>query len=136
MALLITYWGLICALTHWPKLRPPGPPVGDKLAHFGGFAALASLLYAYLALLRPGNRWTTLIVLAMAMGYGIIDELTQPFFGRTCDFSDWTADCAGACVAVVLLGLVHWGIELVRRARPPVVTTEPAMDCRPDGATE
>jgi VanZ family protein len=48
--------------------------------------------------------------------YGLIDEITQPLTGRSCDIYDWLADLAGAGMAVGLLSGVKW----LWRSRPGV----------------
>ena len=45
-----------------------------------------------------------LIVLGIVMAYGAFDELTQPIFGRDCEFLDWVADSSAGVVAVSILG--------------------------------
>jgi VanZ family protein len=115
LGLLVPYWLLACILTHLPARFVTGAQIGDKLEHFLSFGLLSGLLYLYLWLSRPRLTWTPVVVLAIALAYGAVDEWTQPWFNRTCDFQDWTADAAAAAAAVVVLGLLHWAVS----AGPP-----------------
>lgn len=46
--------------------------------------------------------------------YAWIDELTQPWTGRTCDVYDWFADILGA--ATVMIGAYAW--RCLRKEQP------------------
>ncbi len=84
---------------------PPGSglalvPHADKLAHAGLFGTLALLLWA--AHVRP---W---LAVALATGWGIVDEVHQAFVpGRTPELLDVVADATGAVVAVALAEAVR-----------------------------
>lgn len=106
-AIFLAYWAMICTLTHIPADFAAKPSIDDKLAHFLGYGAFAGLFYLCLWVWRPAFTWTWTVVLAAAMIYGIADELTQPYFHRTADFGDWTADAAGGAVAVVIMAIVQ-----------------------------
>ncbi len=107
--LLAVYWPLAFVVTHIPPLfkrdkeerldLPIGP---DKVVHFGGFFVLAWLLATVLSRRFSTPAVVSLTVAACAM-YGLIDEVTQPAFGRTADVWDWVADMLG-CGA----GLLAW----------------------------
>lgn len=78
--------------------QPPGPPMqghADKLAHFLGFMALVVFPAAVGAL-----RLRLLIPLAMA--YGGVIELVQPYHGRTADWADFWANNAGVAAGAAL----------------------------------
>ena len=101
-AVLVAYWIAAFVATHSPPLfrdddGPPmfEPPIGpDKVFHFGGFAVLAFLLMN--ALRRPAATFVICLL------YGVLDELTQPPFGRTADPFDLLADLLGAAAGVAL----------------------------------
>lgn len=86
---------------------------GDKIAHFGYFAAggfvLAGLLYTY-RLKRIRWRWIFLVCCLVAAAVGWLDEWHQSFVaGRSGnDFGDWLADVlggtAGSLIARGMLG--------------------------------
>lgn len=90
--------------THMP---PPAklahPLINDKLLHFLGF-----MLIGVLTVWRMGNdprRFAPralLLWFLVLVAYGAIDETTQPFFNRDCEFFDWVADCGGGAFGMVL----------------------------------
>jgi VanZ family protein len=98
----IIYWLTIFTLTHLPPTRVPDVHVSDKILHFAVYALLGVLFCACF----PPRRWMILIFIAVLMAYGAIDELTQPYFRRTCDIHDWYADTAGAITAVLICALI------------------------------
>jgi VanZ family protein len=113
--LLGLYWGMCFWATHVPM--PPGPPATnhiDKLKHFIGYGGLGGAWYITLLVLKPRWRGVWLAVILIGMSYGAIDELTQPPFGRTCDFYDWLADMAGVLTAV--MGML--AIQMTQKADP------------------
>ncbi len=102
------YGLLLVVATHAPsanvqflvKAVDYGPLAPDKLLHMASYAVLGLL-----ALLAYGSRWrrpaTGVIALFfMLAAWGILDEATQPFFGRAADVIDWAYDVVG-----VVLGL-------------------------------
>lgn len=111
------YWLAIFALTHWPDVpidyEPTFIPL-DKAAHFtlyGGLAGLLSLSEAPRwwadRLLERKGLWRAARVLGIVLTYGVLDEWTQPWFGRFRDVSDWLADSLGAVTAVGVLQLAE-----------------------------
>jgi VanZ family protein len=96
----------------------------DKLGHFAAFAVLAALLCcAALALWRPTARLYASIFAVLA-GYGALDELSQRLSpGRSSDFRDWIADCAGASIGILGFALFH---RLIIRPQPPGATIDRA----------
>jgi VanZ family protein len=48
------------------------------------------------------------LVLLVAAGYGILDELTQALVGRSADIKDWFADLVGATAGIWAALLAHW----------------------------
>jgi len=106
-SVLVAYWVFALVMTHIPHPPPLGPVTSDKLAHFLGYGMLSGLLFLTLWMWKPGMRFLPLIVLGIVVAYGAFDELTQPIFGRDCEFLDWVADSAAAVVAVSVLGVVR-----------------------------
>lgn len=101
-------WPLIAAVlftllwlagTHLPRPDRLGIDVGanDKTVHAMGFAFLAVwwTVSARLTLRARLRRAVVGVVLGMA-AFAMIDELTQPWFGRTAQWADWGADLLGA----------------------------------------
>ena len=106
--LAVAYWAVLATLTHLPPQRALNGPGGDKLHHVLAYFLLAALLGPALWYALPARRrFVPLIVLVVAAAYGAVDELTQPFIGRFCEFGDWVADVTGAAVACGLLYLVQ-----------------------------
>src|SRR3954462_6898031 len=104
---LVLYWGFALTMTHIPHPPPIGPPVSDKLIHFLAYGVLSGLLFLALWITRPSLRFLPLIVLGIIVAYAAFDELTQPLFGRDCEFGDWLADSAAGLIAVSVLGLIR-----------------------------
>ena len=68
----------------------------DKLLHMAAYGVLGLL-----AALAYGGRWQTTLSAAIALfvlltAWGMVDELTQPLFGRFADLSDWVFDIIGS----------------------------------------
>ena len=103
-SLFAIYWlGLIIA-THMP-IRRVAPPYGnaDKLVHFLLYAGLAWLLaMAWEASTGRLNRRHLVFAWLAIATFGVVDELTQPIFGRDLSFWDWVADGVGAAVGLYL----------------------------------
>jgi len=105
------YGLLLVVATHVPSAKVQflvkavdfGTFAPDKLLHMAAYAVLGLL-----AVLAYGSRWrrpaTGVIVVSalfvMLAAWGILDEATQPFFGRAADVVDWAYDVVG-----VVLGL-------------------------------
>ncbi len=104
-----------CGLIFWLSSTPDAggvfgflPSGSDKALHGGAFMILAGLLT--LATGRP------LLSAALALGYGVSDEVHQLFVpGRTADIADLFADAVGAAIGAWLVGYL-----VRRRFRPPV----------------
>lgn len=111
LALLTIYWIGWLLITHWRLTQLPlvsGLKI-DKLAHFLGYSLLAFLVgMIWISGSRPGiairrgMRACGIVALA-----GMADELTQPYFGRSLQWSDYAADLLGGLlglsIAAVLL---------------------------------
>ena len=86
-----------------PNLRAPHSSLPlDKVAHFllyGTLGALAAWGW------RRAGQWPSLaIVLALALGVGVLDEIHQlGVAGRTGDARDWLADAAGILIFAALV---------------------------------
>lgn len=98
---LAAYWILIFTGTHLPSVPSLGAGVNDKTKHYVAFFGLGMLL-CLASSGRPGiRRFGT--VAAIAIGYGVVDELTQMLVpGRHCDPYDVLADATGALTAIGL----------------------------------
>jgi len=112
--LLLAYWSLLFTSTHIP--RPPHLQIygRDVTLHFTAYLILTILFWLVrYGKSRPSLRQGKMYFLLLVVGcYGAIDEMTQHFVGRYCDFGDWLSDMAGCSAALVLLFFmrrwVHW----------------------------
>ena len=107
MVALLAYWFVLFTATHWPRPPELAAVVGsDKMAHLAGYAVLTFLLAQVLA---PRHQRLTpaayAAIAAAIAGYGIVDELLQPFVGRYAEWGDWAADVAGAAVGLICFRL-------------------------------
>lgn len=91
--LAIPYWILCFVLTHLPPSNALPEAAGlDKVFHFSGYSLLGFLLFSRL-------RLKTLPVLFI---YSLVDEFTQPYFGRDFEWWDLLADNLGGCLGISL----------------------------------
>ena len=72
----------------------------DKLLHMAAYGVLGLL-----AALAYGGRWQTMTSAAIALFamlavWGIVDELTQPLFGRLADANDFVYDLIGGAIGL------------------------------------
>lgn len=75
----------------------------DKLAHFGVFGLLATLV-----LRAPGlsRAWIAVVMVSL---FGAVDEFRQSFTpGRFVEVADWLADSLGALIAVAAYRFWPW----------------------------
>lgn len=102
--------------THWPPHLFPRLPwrvhLSDKVAHFGAYALLVTLVVVTAISFGALQRWRAVQWIGLACGgllllavLGWCDEWTQPFVGRQFDWFDWAADLAGAATAAVLAAI-------------------------------
>ena len=106
--LLGAYWLLIFTLTHLPPRALPHINLWDKLEHLLAYGALGGLLFLTLWITRPGISQLGIVVLAIGMMYGAIDEWLQIPVGRDCELGDWFADTSGVAIAVVCLTFLRF----------------------------
>ncbi|MEX0717471.1 MAG: VanZ family protein [Planctomycetaceae bacterium] len=108
---LAAYWIALVVGTHLPPREvPSGGGHWDKLQHFLAYAGLAALLAAWLAMRHAPRRRVFLWAFAIVAAFGVLDELTQPAFGRSCEFLDLVADWIGAAAGTfaVAVGMRWW----------------------------
>ena len=105
---LAGYWILLFVLTHIPPAHLPGPPdLSDKAAHLLAYGGLGTLATWFLAVRGSLNLRNGLILLAVLVGYGMVDELTQGFIPyRQPDVYDWLFDALGAVIGISLMSLI------------------------------
>lgn len=108
------YAGVLVFATHYPK---PEELVGrrlpsDKLLHFVAYGLLG--LLAALMLRARGRLvgHTAPLLAAGLAAWAVIDEATQPLFGRAADPLDWVYDVIGITIGigiVVAANSLAWG---------------------------
>ena len=116
----VALWmGLIFFLSAQSKL-PELPGLadldyGDKIQHAVAYAILACLIWRALGS-SLARLWQTAVVVAIAMVYGLSDELHQLYVpGRSFDLLDLGADALGAAIAAVVLTIRIGGDEIGAR---------------------
>jgi VanZ family protein len=109
---LVCYWLAMLTGTHWPNFHLEHYPENtDKVLHFSGYGGLSFLIALWWTLrsLKPGAGplysgyigWREAAwIMAVIVGYSIFDEVTQPLFGRDCEFLDAVADWAGGILGL------------------------------------
>jgi hypothetical protein len=116
---LVGYWLVMFGGTHWPNLSLAAyPENADKALHLTGYAGFGFLLALWFSVrgAKQGTRplgpaflplkeyaW----IFAVIVGYSIFDEVSQPPFGRTCDFWDAAADWAGGLIGLGIFTVVR-----------------------------
>jgi VanZ family protein len=105
-SLTAVYSLVLLTLTHLPPTELPKTQVNDKLVHFTMYGLLAVLLHLSLWTRKRSPVAIASIVVPAALLFGAFDELTQPFFQRTCDIRDWYADAVGVLFAVICVSIV------------------------------
>jgi VanZ family protein len=117
----------ILVFTHLPNDKVPSLIVrigDDKLRHvlsYGLFSALLFLgLRPWLPNLVKALAWVALI----GTVFSIVDELTQPFTGRTCSFQDFLASFGGTLLGSSAIFIVaalggRWCSETAPAGKSP-----------------
>lgn len=100
---LALYWLVLITATHWPGLtKEDVPDLGwlpfDKVMHVLTFAGLAALLTWSRWFPRHGGGFNAVAAVAIGLVYGGLEEITQPYFGRTAALDDLLADLIGLVI--------------------------------------
>ena len=99
VVVLGAYWLMIFVGTHLPSSLDFSPKTGDKVKHFGAFFVLGILMSYVTTSPRLVLRFS--LIMAIGVGYAIIDELTQHFIPRRVpDVYDVVADTLGLLSAI------------------------------------
>ena len=121
---LAFYWLVLTVVTHLPQINHETVPRWelipfDKTMHFLTFGGLAGWL-CWSRFLSGRGRWAN-AAFAVGVGavYAVVEELTQPWFGRTRDVGDLVADGLGLAVGAGVSALL-WKVPHPRRAPVPV----------------
>lgn len=116
---LVPLWGRILAVLGWAALiwwsssqtfsGLPGTPLWQHLtngAHVGAYGVLAALAWMST---RGTIPWRGGCAVALAVAYGVLDEIHQGSVGRRMDAWDLCSDALGAILAVLALTWVFTG---------------------------
>ena len=79
-------------------IATPVPP--DKLMHFVAYGVLGFLAGLISAESRLERRRWFLLTLAAIAAFALLDETTQPIFGRAAEPLDWVADVIGTAAGL------------------------------------
>jgi len=101
---LLAYLILLGIMTHTPAPQIPdlesGVPHIDKMAHVAMYVILSVLLLtSRICGLKRSWLVNLLVAMVLAAGIGAIDEVTQPYVGRSGTLGDWIADLVGIGLA-------------------------------------
>ncbi len=145
-AVSIRQWGwaavlaatVVLASGNNPQVPVPSFVGLDKVAHFGVFGLLATLVLRTASIWR--RRWRAFLAIGVVSLFGATDEWHQSFTpGRSVEFADWIADTAGATLAVALYLRWAWYRKLLetplrlRRRKTvatPAAAPEPVLERR------
>lgn len=113
-AVAAAYGAVLLYATHHPK---PEELVGtnapnDKTLHFLAYGALAAVVSAAVAARGGWTVRSAASLFALLALFAALDELTQPFFGRSADAVDWSYDQIGLLVGGAAVTLA---VRLARR---------------------
>lgn len=104
-AIWLACFGAAFVATHLPPSNLPGAGwLNDKIEHLIGYALLGVVTCWRFGGSEHGRGAVMLAVFIGLAAYAVVDELTQPWFGRSCEWGDWLADLGGASIGL-LIGL-------------------------------
>jgi len=93
-------------VTHLPPGAQGRHVVPDYILHFVGFSALGIVTCWRSAGANRRLTWRAWWVgVAFLAVYGIVDERTQPIFGRSCELTDYLADLCGIIAGMTIGGI-------------------------------
>lgn len=114
---LFLYWPALFVLAHIPIPRMVRTAdVSDKSLHFLAYLILAFFLWFAINNDKKVNwrRAGAWIILCLIVAYSLVDEISQPYVGRTCDAMDLTANLAGSLTGLILFTIFSfWPSALI-----------------------
>lgn len=82
MAACVVIWAAAATLTHLPGHLLPDPKFSDYTLHGLAYFILTLLLWLTLRVYAVGPLRRVLWTAGVTICYGVLDEITQPLFGR------------------------------------------------------
>jgi VanZ family protein len=112
------YWLIMFTGTHWPHVSLERYPQNfDKVLHFTGYAGFGFLIAVWVSTKRTFSRRDFAAAFAVIFVYAIVDEVTQPYFGRDCEFGDMVADWIGGLSGMAVFLLLRAVLRRFQLAR-------------------
>ena len=99
---IVIAWGTLTPLEELPPV-----PGTDKLQHFVAFGVFVLPV----CLLMPARTW---LIFAIAVLYGALIEIIQPYVNRYGEMGDFWADAGGAVIGVVISRLILARLKMKR----------------------
>lgn len=109
LAVTVCYSLTLVWATHHPRpqdLLGPNPP-SDKTLHFLAYGLLGALTAATLAV---SGRWSRRHAIILGIGLAVaavVDESTQPMFGRAAETLDWVFDVIGISLGIAAVAVAR-----------------------------
>jgi len=106
-AITAAYTLVLVVATHYPKperLLGPNPP-SDKTLHLLAYGLLGLLVAATLVLAGLASRRNLLVAIVVVAIFAVVDEITQPLFGRQAEIRDWFFDVIGLTAGVAFVAV-------------------------------
>jgi len=102
------YWLIMFTGTHWPHVSLEHYPTNfDKVLHFTGYAGFGFLIAVWVSVRRKFGLREFAAAFGVIFAYAILDEVTQPYFGRDCEFLDMMADWIGGLSGMAVFALLR-----------------------------
>jgi VanZ family protein len=118
----VAYTLVLVFLTHYPRpqelLGDDLPP--DKMLHFLAYGTLGLLVTGTVVTFFRWS-WRTVALTAVALAiFAGMDELTQPWFGRSAEPLDWVWDAIGLVAGIATIACGRWLVRspLARSLQP------------------
>lgn len=106
--ILPVYWVLCLLATHSTLPKGAEPWLfADKVMHCLMYFILGGLLAWRLSSASAVSASRYFVAWLVLAAYGVFDELTQPYFGRSAEWLDWVADLVGSGSGIGLVGWVR-----------------------------
>ncbi len=129
------YWLIMFTGTHWPHVSLEHYPQNfDKVLHFTGYAGFGFLIAAWVSARRKFGLRDFAAGFAVIFAYAIFDEVTQPYFGRDCEFLDMVADWCGGTTGMTVFLLLRTTLRSLGLLRQVDRTPQVDIEARSAGS--